>query len=362
MQYLPHEALSVRWIDNDTKLSLTLPWLSMEIDVDPSEKHWIEKAIDLLHISPLDNEPQRFIKELKDYPLFYYKPRSIEEFENQDLEKGKSFNVDCSTPLSFFNTAQISADSSLQQDIPQKWTWEWDKILDKCRIEGTDLYDPLSFVSYLICYRLQWESTTWSGQDGLGQILESFLKEDEKKFFRAIGWISKQSHYITKNFCEGLRPAFTHFPKSKDLIEHFIDDEIGHHKFMEQVFSDLNLNMDDFKVGSATKWLLAAHQRIAILSPLAFSAMVNLFEAAFYEGQDPISRVIKKSSKPDAARGYDLHYKINQEHRHCDMPLILAQRIAPQPKEHLILTLAIFELTLHFLDQMEKMLDEYTKI
>src|SRR5688500_2021894 len=96
---------------------------------------------------------------------------------------------------------------------------------------------------------------------------------------------------------------------------------------------------------------------MASLSPLAFSAMINIFEAAFYEGQDPIWRVVKQSSKPEAARGYDLHYKINQEHRHCDMPLVLAQRLAPQCKEHLILTLAIFELTLYFLDQMEKKLD-----
>ncbi|AIL13145.1 hypothetical protein IM40_05900 [Candidatus Paracaedimonas acanthamoebae] len=362
MLYLPHEALSIRWLDNNTKLSLKLPWLSMEIEVDPQEKAWIEKAINLLHTAPLKDEPQRFIKELKDYPLFYYKPRLIEEFHEQDLQSSKPFSVDYTSPLTFFNTAQIPADASLQQDILQDWTWEWGKILDKCRIDGTELYDPLSAVSYLICYRLQWESTTWSGQDGLGKKLEEFLKEDEHKFFKAIGWISKQSYFITKNFCDGLKPALTYFPKATDLIEHFINDEIGHHKFMEQVFNDLNLNKDDLKVGPATKWTLAAHQKMATLSPLAFSAMINLFEAAFYEGQDPISRVIKKSSKPEAARGYDLHYKINQEHRHCDMPIILAQRLAPQPKEHILLTLAIFELTLNFLDQMEKRLDEYIKI
>jgi len=362
MQYLPHEELSVKWVNNNTKLKLVLPWLSMEIEVDPLEKPWIKKAVDHLHTHPLKDKPQRFLKELKDYPLFYYKPRSIEEFENQDLENSTPFNIDYSTPLNFFNTAQIPADLCLQQDIPQKWTWEWDKILDKCRIRDTNLYDTLSFVSYLICYRLHWESTTWSGQDGFGQHLEKLLKEDESRFFLAIGWISRQSHYVTTESYNAMLPACEHFPKARELINHFIMDEAGHYKFMDQVFSDLGLCKDSFKVGPATKWLLTAHQRMAILSPLAFSAMINLFEAAFYEGQDPISRVIKKSSKPEAARGYDLHYKINQEHRHCDMPLILARRIAPQPQEHIILTLAVFELTLHFLDQMEKRLDEYIKI
>jgi hypothetical protein len=362
MQYLPHEALTVNWVDNNTKLSLNLPWLTMELDIDPSEKSRIEKAVHNLHTLSKNDEVQKFITELKDYPLFYYKPRTIEEFKIQDLESCKPCEIDCSTPLNFINTAQIPADPSLLQDVPQQWTWKWDKILNKCRILETDLYDPLSFVSYLICYRLEWESMTWSGQNGLGQLLENFLKEDELKFFQAIGCISRQSHYITLNFCEGMRPSFKHFPKASDLIEHFIKDEIGHHKFMEQVFEDINLDKDNFPVWAATKWVLSMHNHMAISSPLAFSAMVNLFEAAYYEGQDPLSRVIKLSSKPEAARGFDLHYKINQEHRHCDMSLILAGRLAPQQKEHLILTLAIFELTLHFLDQAEKRLDEYIKI
>lgn len=361
MKYIPYETLSVNWVDNNNKLYLVLPWLSMEIDIDCKERPWIKAAIDHLHIDPLNDLTQRFIRELKDYPIFYYEPRTIEEFANHELEQGKSIKFDYSNPLNFFNTVHISDDSSLFEVIPQQWMWDWDKILNKCRIEETELYDPLSFVSYLICYRLQYESTSWVGQNGLGQMLDKLVKKDESKFFQAIGWITKQSYYITKNFCNGLYPTFENFSKATDLIEHFINDEIGHHKFMEQVFDDLNLNIENFEVGSATKWILAAHHKMAMISPLAFAAMINLFEAAYYEGQDPISEAIKKSSKPEAARGYDLHYKINQEHRHCDMPLIITQRIAPQPKEHLMLTLAIFELTLHFLDQMEKRLDEYIK-
>ena len=123
---------------------------------------------------------------------------------------------------------------------------------------------------------------------------------------------------------------------------------------MEQVFEDIGLNKDDFPVSDGTKWLLRAHKHTAVLSPLAFSAMINLFEAAYYEGQDPISRVIKLSSKPYSAQGYDLHYKINQEHRHCDIPLLLAAHLAPQTYRHAALTLGLFELTLNFLEKIEK--------
>ena len=119
-------------------------------------------------------------------------------------------------------------------------------------------------------------------------------------------------------------------------------------------FQEIGLKKEDFTVGDATKWLLASHKRTATLSPLAFSAMLNIFEAAYYEGLDPISRVIMMSSKPHAAQGYDLHYKINQEHRHCDVPVALASYLAPQSLSHALLTLCLFELTINFLDQMEK--------
>lgn len=362
MLYLPHEKLAVEWAPNDAGFYLTLPWLSMEVGVTNSEKPWIKDAIEHLHDEPANENTQRFIKDLKDYPLFYLQPRRIEDFKDQDLQQAPPLHVDVTTPQRFIETSGIPFDPELEKDIPQQWTWDWEKILQKARIEGTDLYDPLSFVTYLICYRLEWESTTWSGQDGLGQILEGYLKEDEDKFFRAIGWISRQSWHVTMECCEGMQPALTHFSKAKDLIEHFMVDEMGHYKFMEQVFADLDLNKEDFTKGPATSWLLDSHARMAVLSPLAFSAMINIFEAAYYEGQDPLSRVIKQSSKPHAARGYDLHYKINQEHRHCDMPIVLAQRLAPQTKDHLCLTLAIFEITLNFLDQMEKRLDEFLKI
>jgi hypothetical protein len=354
MSYIPHEKLSIDWINKEKSFMLSLPWVSMEIDVTEEDKGWIKDATEHLHSTPANSNVQRFIHDLKDYPVFYVQPRSLQDFKEEDLQPCPDTSVDTSTPSAFISTFGCEIEDELKKEILPSWTWDWEKILEKARIPETNLYDPVSFVSYLICYRLEWESTSWSGQDGFGQLLEKLLKEDEDQFFQAIGWVSKQSWYVTTTSTSAMTPALTHFEKAKDLIHHFICDEAGHYKFMEEVFRDINLNKEDFPVSTGTKWLLACHERTANVSPLAFSAMINLFEAAYYEGQDPISRVIKLSSKPHAAQGYDLHYKINQEHRHCDMPFLLAQRLAPQTKGQLHLTLALFELTLHFLDQMEK--------
>ena len=145
MPYLPHEKLAIKWSNNDTQLTIALPWLSMELDVIDSEKSWIEDATAHLHSDPLNDNTQKFIHDLKDYPIFYYKPRTLEDFKEYDLQEGTAYDeINLSTPLSFFQSSQIPADPSLIKDIPQKWTWEWDKILQKAHIEGTDLYDPLS--------------------------------------------------------------------------------------------------------------------------------------------------------------------------------------------------------------------------
>lgn len=356
MRYIPHEQLEINWIANDKSFMLSLPWLSIEVDVDDQNKEWIMDATKNLHFKPESKSVQNFIQNFKEYPIFYFEPRPLEDFKSKDLQTCLKLDVDPTTPTSLLDSFGCEIHSNLLQYIPQRWAWDRKKILSKSKIKGTDLYDPISFVSYLICYRLHWESTSWSGQNGFGKFLEALLKKDEQKFFKAIAWISKQSWYVTRESAHSMEPALVYFPKAKELISHFIADEVGHHKFIEQVFNDICFNKDDFPVAEGTRWFLASHKRAAAVSPLAFSAMINLFEAAYYEGQDPISRIIKLSSKPHAARGYDLHYKINQEHRHCDMPIYLAAMLAPQTQPHALLTLGLFELTLHILDEMEKSL------
>ena len=354
MTYVPHEKLNINWAPSHKSFTLSLPWVSLGVDVTDEDQGWIKEATQHLHSSFSNQNVQRFISELKEYPIFYLQPRNLRDFKNKDLQPCPQLNIDSSTPSSLIATFGCEIADELQKDIPPMWTWDWDKILSKSLIPGTDLYDPLSFVSYLICYRLEWENTTWSGQDGFGKFLEDLLKQDEEKFFQAMGWVVKQSWYVTSEACQLMKPALIHFEKAREWISHYIHDEAGHHKFMEQVFRDLGMNKEDFSVGAGTKWQMDAFANTAVLSPLAFSALINLFEASFYEGQDPISRILRKSSKPHAAHGYDLHYKINQDNRHCDMPVQLASYLAPRNYTHATLTLGLFELALNFFDSMEK--------
>jgi len=360
MLCIPYEKMSTKWSELTSslgrRLTVTLPWLSIDIDVKEEDEGWVRAATSDLHTNPLSENVQKFIQELKDYPLFYTQPRSLSDFKGQDLQEAPDLVVDVSTPSRLIETFGCPIDPSIQGDVVPVWSWDWEKVLDKARIEGTDFYDPLSFVTYLICYRLEWESTSWVGQDGFGTFMGNLLEKDEQRFFQAVGWVTRQAWYITSAFCPAMKPALSHFSKAKELIGHYIADEVGHHKFMEQVFKDLDFDKEDFPIEEGSKWLLATHKKVAALSPLAFTTMINIFEVAYNEGQEPTARALRLSSRPHAARGYDLHHKINIEHRHCDMPVNLASYLAPQPRIHALLTLGLFEIILNLFDRMEQRL------
>ena len=360
MLQIPYEKMAINWIEpNQTTKEgfvLTLPWLSMKINVAAEDKSWIRDATDHLHISPLNENVQKFIQELEGYPIAYIHPRKLEEFLGKDLQACSDLAVDPSTPASLISTYGCPIDPSIQEDVIPAWTWDQEEILERTRIEGTDLYDPISFITYLICYRLDWESNGWLGQDRFGIFLQALLKEDENQFFQAIGWISRQAWQVLTEFCSSMEPALAHFSKAKEAVASYIAEEKGHHKFMEQVFRDLELDKDAFPLAGGTRWLLDSYKRAATISPLAFSAMVALFEAAYYEEEEAITGAIKRSSRPHAGRGYELHRKVNEEYRHCDVPLRFASYLAPQTRSHALLTVGLFELTLNVLNKMEQKL------
>ena len=358
---IPSEHLSVKWHEQDSEFTLSLPWMSMEIEVEKEDMHGIKSATTLISEKNYNQESvQSFLQSFKDYPVSYKAPRSLHAFAKKDLQQAynRIEHYDFSTPKAFVQSAGISCDGLALTDLPDSWGWDLENILSISKLNDSDpstpLYDPMTVVSYLVLYRLAWESSAWSGQNGLGDGLEKLLKKDESQFFDMIAWVTKQSHYVTREFHESVRPGLEHFKPAQHELEHFITDEIGHHKFMEQVFQDIDRDANEYQVGAATKWMLAIFKQLGTQSPLAFSAMVNIFEAAYYEGEDPLSRVLRQSSKPHAAYGYDTHYKINQEHRHCDMPVILASKCAPQPRDHVELTVRLFEVTLLMLDKMEQ--------
>ncbi len=104
----------------------------------------------------------------------------------------------------------------------------------------------------------------------------------------------------------------------------------------------------------SVEWLKTAQnrkERFALSLP-----WVSMDVSVTEEDEEPIAGVIKHSSRPKAARGWELHRKVNEDYRHCDVPFRFASHLAPQTRSHALLMLGLYELTLNAVDRMEQRL------
>ena len=265
--YQPYHDLKVSWI-NDNEISISTPWINVTFEIEKEMKSSIRNAIFNLHTDPLSSEVQAFLQPLKDYFVSYILPRTLSEFEGLDLET-QTCNldfIDFSTPLSLLRTLGIEYDPSLENDCQASWKWKTDDVLRKSRIPGTDLYDPLSFITSLNLMRLENEGKEEIAQRGLYDILGETLKTNEELFFRYMGWVSRQSHYITSTVCHKFDIPIQRSPILREHLEHYRGDEVGHHKFMEQTLDDLGFKVEDFELGNATKFLSDSFDKFSFLS------------------------------------------------------------------------------------------------
>lgn len=106
---MPYEHLSAQWIPFTSTLSLTLPWLSLEIEVEEDQKEWIMQATEKLGSDPAHPLTQKFLGNLKEYPVSYHKSRPIEEIPSQESLTFEEFPLfDLTTPHSLIKSINPS--------------------------------------------------------------------------------------------------------------------------------------------------------------------------------------------------------------------------------------------------------------
>lgn len=354
--YRPYENLQVSQI-GEGDLSVSTPWIDLSFEIEKDQGSWIRKAIENLHVSPLTPEVQRFLEPLKDYFVSSVVPRPLSEFEGKPYEtKAGSLDfIDFSTPLAFLRSSGVEYDPKLEKTCPSEWRWDPTLVLEKSKIPETDLYDPLSFITTVTLMRLENEEKEESHpKENLYTILEKALETDENLFFRYMGWVSRQSYHITSNVCHKFDRPIQQSPVLREHLERYRADEAGHHKFMEQTLNNLGFKIEDFEVGYATKFLVDVFEKTGSMSLFAFVCLISIFEPPIHLEEDPLSTLLKKSSKPQAAKGYTMHYKINMEHNHADVARSLCAYFGAQSKNECLFTIRLFELCLHLTSRMEE--------
>ncbi len=351
---IPYEGLKSTWI-SETQLSISSPWMNLTFEVDAKEKPWVQEATELLPANSEHTSVQRFLEGLKDYPLFYTKPRTIEDFQldKHELTAYSLEHIDFSSPETFIDSLQIPFKKELKQSLPQKWQWPVNDILNKAKIAQVNLYDPITIHTYLSLIRLESAKRGWEGSGGIYNILNQVLHKDEKSFFRYIGWCARQSHYLTSNAEKVLQNAIDHFPRLREQLEIYLADESGHDKFLADVLDKLGFNVNDFELNAATQFFVDALFGMGNCSALAFINLVDFSEAYSFSETDPLSELLKKSSKPNAGKGYQKHYEINFGHDHDMICYSFCSHLGPQHKKDCLLTIRIYELCSTLINSME---------
>lgn len=114
--YIPHEKLTIDWSHTDDSFKLSLPWLSMDIDVEEADRRWIHDATDYLQTPGFNQNVQKFIGDLKDYPIFYIQPRTIHDFKGKDLQACPEIIVDSSSPSQLIATFDCKIAEELKKE------------------------------------------------------------------------------------------------------------------------------------------------------------------------------------------------------------------------------------------------------
>lgn len=366
--YHPYPQLKIHWHPGHQGFTLTLPWVELEIEVEDQDFPWIQDAIENLHQTPENPNVQKFIEALSEHHIAYPAPRLKEylkdEFETYPNEKKQVSSL--ISPQDFMSWT--SPHLELSPDYIRNFTWQWDvaEITQVTQVHSTSLYDPLSVVSYVWGKVLTADAQGGIFREKLTHLLNALRERDEPTFFNFMKDLLRQTHYITRKFQEYCPLGLTIFKKAHDEIKNFIQEEKGHDKLMSASLKILGYDdPKEIAVYPETIFLMEAFKKSAELCPMTFTAMVGFFEGGVYGASDPLADVLKQSSKPQAAHGYDRHFQINNASNHNQVVYTLATKLPLQTYDQVVFLTRFMELIAHigktsdqrYANQLQKLLN-----
>lgn len=344
MTYIPFPSLKTCWYNDKSGFTLSLPWVTLEIDVEQEDLPWIEKAITFLHIDNNSEVVQKFLSALGDHCVAYIKPRIVAEnigiISEETLE-----SIPLQTPKELAEWIVGEGESLPNLPFSLQWQWDLEEVCRIAKIEGKDLYDPVTVITFLRGLMLDADATTDQFRVNLPESLDRLRQHDEKKFFEFMKGMLRQTHYITQKFQEYAPASLANFPEATEEITQFLKEEKGHDKLMEHSLKILGCeNPTEIDPSLEIILTMEIFKKAIETFPMAFVAMVGFFEGGEYGESDPIADVLKQSSLPDSALGYQRHFEINRQENHNHMVYTLAQKLPLQTYESVLFTVRALEL------------------
>ncbi len=347
----------IKWYSGQEKFTLSLPWVSLEIEVTSEDRHWVKVAIDNLYQDPAKEEVQKFLKFFEEYNVYYIKPRNNDSLLSLTPGKEKLPNKQTlDSPINLIHWISDPYSLSFEVELASEWQWDLEEIYRISAVEGSTYFDPLSIVSFLKGKMLEIDAQGSHYRQGLPSLLEELRKSDEEKFFAFMRNLIKQTHYITQHFQQYSPLSLKSFAPAAEEIRQFIAEEKGHDKLMEASLGALGASPEELDPFQEVVFLMEGFREAAELSPLAFTLMVGFFEGGNYGYSDPLADVLKASSKPKAGLGYERHFEINKSEHHNQVINNLAEKLDLQTKNQVAFATRIVELISNIGSGLDKIL------
>lgn len=346
--YFPYPQVQIQWDSQEKGFTITLPWISIDVEVEAEEQPWIKQAIALLHTEPEHFMVQKFLSLLNEHPIAYYKPRSSIEFAPTMEPHSLLSTIPMATPQDLLHW--IDDRTVLGKEFQKLTSWQWDmeEIAKITKIPGTSFHDPMSLITYLRGHSMAMDAEGGVYREQLAVLLDKLRCQNEPAFFAFMTTLIRQTHYITQNFQRYCPISLTTFQEATAEIQEFIQEEKGHDKLMEVSLARLGC-MDPEKITPLpeTIYLMTIFKKTAELCPMAFTGLVGFFEGGEYGLSDPLADILRQSSKPEAALGYERHFEINTSSNHNQVIYSLASKLPSQTYDQLVFTTRILEVIAH---------------
>ncbi len=349
--HYPYPSLKIEWAADKNSFRLMLPWIQLDIDIDSGERDWIKLATLYLHHSPNHPLVQKFLENFSALPIAFQKKITWPS-DNLIPMDAPASSIEFLSPKDFLSFVNI--DASQDAYLFENWNWDLNSFLNHTYLAAFNAYDPISALTLGLSFSWNHEAKMHHTIWGLPQVLDLMRIQNESLFFDHMAQLLESTLFVTHQVPPLLLKAKETFPEAKEILQHFYIEELGHDRLMEKALNVLGESRPRFfNPSSPLILLMQLFDYATYHSPIAITAFISLFEGRLYPELDPLARILEKSSKPKAAKGYAQHFHINKSHNHNDEAWELMQSLPLQPKENIILIFRILELASHLISELD---------
>lgn len=342
-----YQEVEINYSPNLNTLEIKAPWMHLEFETETENHKRISKVIDLLNTqnTSISQEDQEDLNWLLSY-AYDYPVSDVEVRKNLPASKYSSEAntiLEKLTELSPQELCKYIYTSSTYPQLPSVWSWDVDSVLEGAKI-ADNAFDPLVIYTKTRLLRLRAETSAKSNFNWYTE-LANMLGRDNESFLKVSQFALRQTHYVTHQCVQCLKPAVEVFQEATAEVAAFIQEEKGHDRLVLRSLNALGIESPEtIELLDETKLSMEALRFSAEISPLAFSCLLGIFEGNSYTAKDPLAELFEQSPYPDAAKGIQTHFEINRDHNHSCVGLEMVEKLGSVSYEHAMTAIRLAEL------------------